>query len=306
MVKLRNAYYCNLKLLLMWLVVFGHWIEPEIWTSPRLYRIYRLIYLFHMPLFAFVSGLFLKDAAGCLRQLRRMMPLYLLCQGAAVALKQTAWHTPWWILWYLLSLCSWLALSALFLGLGRGKWLVLLLSLGIGCLCGTVEWIGRPFSLSRTLVFFPWFWLGVLLPPELPWHKFRLPGLLALLLIDPRMSAVTLYQAAPCAPLLRVQCYAYALVLCLFVLSWCPRRRFPWTRAGADTLPVYLLHGPVVRLLGPVPHPWLWTTIFLYIIHKATQWRSVFGIIGKEECPWPDSKTFTNPRASRSTGSFSP
>ena len=64
MVKLRNAYYCNLKLLLIFLVVYGHAIEPSISEDPSLYRIYRLIYLFHMPLFAFLSGLFVKSASG--------------------------------------------------------------------------------------------------------------------------------------------------------------------------------------------------------------------------------------------------
>ena len=33
MIKLRNAYYCNLKLLLIFLVVFGHLIEPQISVS---------------------------------------------------------------------------------------------------------------------------------------------------------------------------------------------------------------------------------------------------------------------------------
>ena len=53
--------------------------EMEEGDYPALYRVYRLIYLFHIPLFAFVSGLFLKDSAGCLRQLGRMWPL--LCPG---------------------------------------------------------------------------------------------------------------------------------------------------------------------------------------------------------------------------------
>lgn len=311
MIKLRNAYYCNLKLVLIWLVIFGHWIEPLIWTSPPHYRLYRLIYLVHMPLFALLSGLFLRDSRGCLRQLGRILPLYLICQAIAVALGQAPWHTPWWTLWYLLSLCFWLAAGALLLKLRRGKWLILALSLTAGCLVGTIPWVGRPFSLSRTVVFFPWFWLGVILESDIPWHRFRLPGLAALVLVlltRPQMSVVTLYQAAPCDPRLRLESYAYAALLGLFLLSWCPRRRFPWTRAGTDTLPAYLLHAPVVRLLRhfPIPQAWLCTCVFLYLTHKAMQWHGAYGIIGKEECPWPDSKTFTNPRASRSTGSFSP
>lgn len=305
MVKLRSAYYCNLKLLLIYLVILGHLLEPRL-EAPHLYQLYRLIYRFHIPLFAFLSGLFLRDSGGCLRQLRRMAPLYLLCQTIAVAFGQTRWHTPWWILWYLLSLCCWLALSALLLRLDRGKWLIFALSIALGCLAGAAPRIGRPFSLSRTIVFFPWFWLGVILPPDIPWHRLRLPTLLLLLVPHPDVSAVTLYHAGPCAPLLRLWCYGSALALCLPVLSWCPRRRFPWTRAGADTLPAYLLHGPLRPILAPIPCPALTAAIFLYLTHKAMQWHGLYGIIGKEDPPWPDSKTCTRPTASRSTGSSWP
>ena len=305
MIKLRSAYYCNLKLGLLFLVILCHWIEPLIWTDPGLYRFYRLVYLFHMPLFVFLSGLFVNDSPGCIRQLRRMMPIYLICQSAAAALGLTRWHTPWWILWYLLSLCCWLGISALLLGLKRGKWAILFLSIALSCLAGKVPWIGRPFSLSRTIVFFPYFWLGVLLPPTIPWHRLRLPASLGLFLIRPEMSVAVLWQAGPCAPDLRLTCYVQALLLCLAVLSWCPRRRFPWTRAGSDTLPAYLLHGPVVWLLRPIAYSIPATLLFLYLTHKATQWQSIYGIIGKEVHPWPDLTTCTKPKANRSIDSSS-
>lgn len=303
MVKLRNAFYCNLKLLLLFLVIYGHWIEPEIGSDPGLYRLYRLIYLIHMPLFAFLSGLFVRSP---IRQLRRVLPLYILCQSVAVALGHPQWDTPFWHLWYLLSLSFWLLSVPL---LERWRWPVLVLSVAAGCLVGLVPWVGRSWSLSRTVVFFPWFWLGTMLPSEIPWHRFRIPGLIALGIVltsDPQMSVVTLYHAAPCSPLLRLQCYCCALLLGLFLLSWCPRRRFPWTRAGADTLPAYLLHAPLVAALRPVSHPVAATILFLYIIHKATQWHSIHGIIGKEDRPWLDLKTYTTPRASRSTASSCP
>ncbi len=305
MVKLRDAYYCNLKLFLIFLVVFGHLIEPQIVSNRRLYGLYRWIYLFHMPLFAFLSGLFLKDAAGCLRQLRRIAPLYLLGQVVAVLLGQASWHTPWWVLWYLLSLCWWLLGSALLLRLRCGKWIVFVLSIAVGTLAGQVSWVGRPFSLSRTLVFFPYFWLGVILKPGFSWKRLRLPSLLALFL-RPSMSAVILYQAGGCDSLVRLECYVCGFALSALVLSWCPRRRFPWTRAGADTLPAYLLHGPIVAALRPVPCPALAAAVFLYITYKAMQWHGIYGIIGREEGPWPVSKTYTKPTESRSTGSSSP
>lgn len=305
MPKLRNAFYCNLKLLLIFLVILAHWIEPEIWTDPGLYRLYRLIYLVHMPLFVFLSGLFLGRWT---RQLRRILPLYSLCQGIAVILGLTRWDTPFWHLWYLLSLSFWL-LSGPLVRHRRLQLPVLFLSVAAGCFAGLLPQLGRSWSLSRTVVFFPYFWLGAILKRDIPWHRLRIPGLIALgivLLTEPRLSVVTLYHAAPCDPLLRLQCYGYALLLGLFLLSWCPQVRFPWTRAGADTMPAYLLHAPLVILLRPVSHPALATIVFLYIIHKATRWHSIYGIIGKEAHPWPALKTCTKPTESRSTGSSCP
>lgn len=302
MVKLRNAYFCNLKLILIFLVIFGHAIEQD----PNWHPIYRAIYLFHIPLFAFVSGLFAKSPTGCIRQLKRLLPVYLCCQSAAVILGLARWHTPWWVLWYLLSMCFWLGTAALLMRWKRGGRWILVLALALGCLAGRVSWLGRWMSLSRTIVFFPYFWLGTLLPRDLPWHRLRLPSLLALPLLGVGIPAATLYQAGPCDPKIRLVCYLCAAALSVLVLSWCPRRRFPWTKAGADTMSAYLLHAPLVRLLPDIVHPIAFTVIFLYLITQANRWRSAIGIIGKEEAPWPDLKTSITSTASRFTGSSWP
>lgn len=304
MVKLRSAFYCNLKWFLLLLVVLGHWIEPQIWTDSGLYTLYRWIYLVHMPLFSFLSGLFIRSPRDCLRQLKRTVPAYLLCQGIAVCFGMP-WHTPFWHLWYLLSLSCWLVIGWILLGWNRGKWGILALSVLLGCLSGLVPWIGRPWSVSRTIVFFPWFWLGVCCRADFPWWKLRIPGLLGLMLVllrNPSMSVVTLYQAAPCDPWLRLECYAIAALLGTFLLSWCPRRRLPVTWMGADTMPVYLLHAPLVLLLRPLH--WSCSILLIFIISYALRWHgTLYGIRGKEECPWPDLKNSTRPMAGRSTGS---
>ena len=54
--KVRNVYICNLKALLIFLVVFGHFIERDIGTNSAVHALYRGIYLFHIPLFVFTSG----------------------------------------------------------------------------------------------------------------------------------------------------------------------------------------------------------------------------------------------------------
>ncbi len=283
MIKFRNAYYCNLKLLLAASVIYGHCIEVLMDLEPC-QTIYRLIYMVHMPLFAFLSELFLKNQADCIRSLRRTLPTYLLCQAIAAALGLTLWHTPWWYLWYLLSLSFWLLFAFVWFSFRRGGGLILVLGFAAGCLGGTFP-LGRMWSLSRTVVFFPWFWLGLLCKPEFSWHQLRLPGLLALGIFvfwNPQVSPVLLYQASSCPPDIRLQCYVWALLLGVFVLSWCPRRRCSVSVMGADTMRLYLLHGPLVRMLISVRLPLLSTLWILAVIHLATRWHGTIYVVKED------------------------
>lgn len=56
--KTRDTYWDSLKFVLIFLVVLGHMIEPYITSSKVILAVYNFIYLFHMPLFVFVSGRF--------------------------------------------------------------------------------------------------------------------------------------------------------------------------------------------------------------------------------------------------------
>lgn len=293
MVKFRGADYCNLKLLLIYLVVYGHWIEPWIWEDAGLMAQYRWIYLVHMPLFCFLTGLFVRSGADCVRQLRRMAPVYLIAQGIAVAFG-TPPDRPWWHLWYLLSGIIWMGAAWLLLRLGRGKWLVLGLCVAAGCVACRVPWLDRTWSGSRTVVFFPWFWLGVCTDAGFPWKKYRPWGLVALasaaliVAAGPQIPVTFLYHAAPSAlengPYLRLLCYILGLLLGFFLLTWIPGRRLSVTRAGADTMAVYLLHGPIVAVLRTVRLPDavypLAAGFLIYILYKATQWTGpMHGIV---------------------------
>lgn len=289
MVKLRDAGYCNLKLLLTFLVIYGHLIEPEIWQSQGLMAQYKGIYLFHMPLFCFLSGLFLSGGKACVNQLKKMLPLYFILQWLAVLLGngEAKPSTPWWHLWYLLSYCIWLGSGWLWFRFGKRGWTVPLLILSViaGCTAGYFPAIGRVCSLSRTFVFFPYFWIGLLCNPGFPWKRLRLPGIAALILyhMGGRIPVTFLYQAQPYGEVengfwLRLLCYLLGALLCLFFLAFIPARRFPFSKAGANTLPVYLLHAPVVVFLREKGIPWMLypvvAVIILYVTYKPLQWFS--------------------------------
>ena len=112
MIRLRSAWLSNVKLLLMFLVVAGHCMEQTGFTGSISYKI---IYLFHMPAFAFLSGTGLKTRKRCLKSAVSAAVTYAAAQGTVVLYgKMTgekgaavSWLTPYWHLWYLMSLVFW-------------------------------------------------------------------------------------------------------------------------------------------------------------------------------------------------------
>ncbi|MBE6928605.1 MAG: hypothetical protein E7467_09035 [Ruminococcaceae bacterium] len=303
MVKLRSAYYCNLKLILIFMVIYGHLIEREIWQSEFLMLQYKWIYMIHMPMFSFLSGLFLTNAGQCGQQLVRMLPLYLVLQTLAVICSggEIRLLTPYWHLWYLLSNCIWLAIAWTWhrFFYGKGKTLVLVASIAAGCAVGYASFIGRDFSLSRTVVFFPYFWLGLIGNPQFRWDRLRRIALLTLaaagalmLWIDEKISVSLLYQATaysdPIGAVHRLVCYLIAGGFGLFLLALMPGRRFIFTKLGTDTMYSYLLHAPFVLCLRPYRLPWpcyiLITAGFMMITERSFRWFSnIHGIVSERK-----------------------
>lgn len=291
MIKMREAQYCNMKLLLIFLVIYGHLIEPQINQNMIISIQYRSIYLFHIPAFAFLSGLFIKDCRFCAMQLKKTVLLYsglqilmFVCSGGTIDLL-----SPCWILWYLMSLSCWLcfALGWLKFLKGKGRIVILVASIMVGCIAGYVSFIDRSFSLSRTLVFFPYFWLGTIFNRKTEWIKYRFVativlvfGILIAILSGNALTAGFLYHATPYGTvqngaILRLACYIIGVSAIIFLLAWIPDRRFLFTKAGADTMPAYILHAIYAVLLRELHLPWyvylVVTAAFLWMLCRVTQ-----------------------------------
>ena len=309
MVKWREANYCNLKLLLIFLVVYGHWIEPYIHQDEALLSQYRFIYFFHMPVFVFLSGLFLSDAAGCIRQVKRLAPIYIVCQGTAVLMgAATRVDKPYWVLWYLLSVCIWSGLGAVWFRMNRRSlaWVLLPLSVLVGAMAGYLPFLDRTWSGSRTVVFFPYFFAGLLCNPHTQWRRHRNFGILAgvvalcgIWLWGVGIPVTFLYHASSYGDMehgfsLRLLCYGIGTLMVVFLLTSIPTRRLPFTKVGTDTLPIYLVHAPIVACARTVPVPWIscaWLSAgLIYAIYRMVQWKGrLYGVItqsGRETRVW--------------------
>lgn len=264
----------NARFVLIALVVVGHLIEQLVHTGPAADALYRWIYLFHMPAFVLISGALSSPVLTRRRLVRTVTGLllpYVLFQTLYPA--WDAWLfgsgdwwqgylTPYWLLWYLLSLACWRIMLPVFVRLKYP----LPFAFAIALAAGTVSWIGYPFSLSRTLVFFPLFLLGFRLRA---WRLQHLGGtvtrksLAALILagaaagawflrgLDPQwLYASVDYGTLGVAPAvgagIRLGLLTASAACALSVLALIPRRS-RWAGAGRRSLDAYLLHGFLVR-----------------------------------------------------------
>lgn len=272
MISVRNAKYSNIKFVLIYLVIFGHLIEPGILSNRWLEIIYGIIYSFHMPLFAFLSGLFVKSEENCEKQGISLLKLYCLLQGIIVIAawgKQDAF-TPFWHLWYLLSSCMWMLLGRLWLRYGKAYMgqAVLLCAVALGCIVGYIPWINRIFSLSRSIVFFPFYFAGLLCREDTVGKKYKklswvtaTVAFLLFFIIKTKIPVTFYYQAEPYSSLYmgwlyRLITYGIGGGFSFFILNVVPSKKYFFTKFGADTFIPYLLHGPIVLLLRMLPLPW--------------------------------------------------
>ena len=156
----RSALFDNLKVLLIFLVVFAHLLEAR-QGGELSNTLYLIIYSFHMPAFIFVSGWFSRRSTVKKTLTHILVPylvfqvLYLLFAGQPIQ-----FHSPYWILWYLFALLVWRLILPILRLWKPLAYLILPVSVALSLLGGYADWVGYPFSLSRILVFWPYFMLG--------------------------------------------------------------------------------------------------------------------------------------------------
>lgn len=171
--KKRNLLFDNVRVLLICLVVFGHAIEQIRFDDRLFLGIYNFIYFFHMPLFVFCSGAFAKCDKK--RIVKKYLIPYVVFQTLygifdVYVMKTEEFHflESYYVLWYILALAVWNFVMPLFKTGGDKRKQVFFLSgsVAAGLLAGYADWIGKAFSLSRILVFFPFFLAGYYIRQE--------------------------------------------------------------------------------------------------------------------------------------------
>lgn len=271
--KSRSFVFDNYKCLLIVLVVFGHVLE-EYGIFGTSEHIRAVIYSFHMPAFVFISGYFSKNVQKsydmafekCLLPFILFNTVWLVM--SAHSLKVNVLY-PAYVFWYLMSLFFWRISLRLITKIRFVFLLLVLLALYAGCF----HEIDRFLSVSRTLVFWPMFYLGFWFSEEKV-EKLRsrrktlsiaAGGVLAI------AFSVTLWLnrtgRIPVKTYENLQCYhcsgignaegvlirffemGLAILIVFALLILMPDKKYRFTCLGERTLTIYLLSGFFIYIL---------------------------------------------------------
>jgi fucose 4-O-acetylase-like acetyltransferase len=224
-----------------------------------------------MPAFLFVSG-FLYMPNFKKSFLRVFIP-YLIVQFIsyfAILLYNgdaSVWDVilkPTWTLWYLLSLFTMHLMTLCLPKKNQLQLFYIVLFVIIGIISGFVENIGMTFSISRTLVFYPYFLFGyflktnkgILYTINVSKHFWiiclSIILLVALVIITPLYQPEWLYGRSGYINgnhyWIRMSQYLIGFLCILLLYAWIPQKQYFFTFIAEKTLLIYLIH-PFVLLL---------------------------------------------------------
>ena len=282
----RIYLYDNIKFLAILLVVIGHAINflTDTDNGNMLEKsLFLTIYSIHMPLFIFISGLFLRPMDKSTKfpkqkvisyiligiVLRIMMSLLRLILGKKMNYSLLDMYDSF--TWFMWAMAVFITLVWVFREYNTK--ILLLISLLIGCMAGYDEFLGDKLSLMRIVVFLPFFLIGYMIKPEQlasflskKWIKvvsiFVVVGFLALFFINTdiykylrpiftgRNSFEVLEEGEKFGVLIRLLCYAISSLFGFAVMSLVPNKNLGFiSKTGSKTLQIYFWHQAFIVLL---------------------------------------------------------
>ena len=284
--KERNYKADNIRFVLIFLVVFGHLLN--LFTGTYKKDVYKIIYTFHMPCFIFLTGYFAKYNPS--KILRHLVMPYLVFQTFYLVfdyyvlpdpdkILEIQFTTPYWLLWYLLATIFFYLLLPVITTDNKTRAIVVIaISFLLSILVGLDNTVGYYLSLSRTVVFFPFFVMGyyrsnIFNKKNQDWvnhNKIFLTILSVMVIVVCSYFIIKLnvptkalygsysYAASKSTAAMRMLIELCALSWILFLFLVVPNRKFCFlTTIGQNTLSIFLLHGFIQRLFSKY-------NIFLY------------------------------------------
>lgn len=271
--KHRDFYFDTLKGFLIICVIVGNSLELASPQNINTHYFILFLYIFHMPLFTFVSGYFSKLSKRTTAQkVKSTFKLYVIAQFIyTIFYKYILGNGSYkfellyakWTLWYLLSLTCWYILSDYVTD--KKKWLIV--SIIVSLLIGFDNTVGSLGSVSRTVFFFPFFVAGMSFDKKyielLKKHILKLVSaslivLIVLYFVAPytkmelffELSSYSSYYDNMIFPLtLRLFHYISAFIVGALILTFIPSKKTILAPLGQNSLILYLLHSGISYIL---------------------------------------------------------
>lgn len=272
----------NAKGFLIFFVVLGHVLQRELGSSFLAPRVQLWIYLFHMPAFIFLAGMFSKKTVQKRRfekpfsylLLYVFMKVLFYASGVYINGAESTEFKLFnenGIPWFCLSMFWWLLLVTLLKD--RAPRTVLAVAILAAVLVGHTSWDSSYLAVLRTINFFPCFYLGYLTDPdtlfsECQKRKVQFVGACVLLIsflivlffysnkndiklfrgvyLYKEMGETFLGTSGGCA---RFIAFVLSLVLLLSLLAVCSIHNTVFAYVGRHTLQVFVFHGPIIDIL---------------------------------------------------------
>lgn len=277
----RIYYFDNLKFVLIFLVVFGHLIDPIIHKTDIAKSTFLFIYLFHMPLFVFLSGFFSKNSVK--RKDKNKVIVYLFLYiilkvviftieklyGRNVSFNLFSESS---ISWYLFAMAIWHIITMLIQNFNKKY--VMFFSILLALIIGFDKNIRDFLCLSRIIVFYPFFLIGNITKKEhiygiIKNKKIRIASIIFLTLIIYIVFAFidNVYLIRPLLTgrnsyyslnnnienfgiLFRLIWYIISSLISVSVMSLTPRGKTFFSKFGENTLAVLILYAIIVRIFA--------------------------------------------------------
>lgn len=286
--KVRDERFDAVKYWLVVLVIAAHVLmRKEFADSKACVVLWNWIVMFTMPLFIFISGKYSrkKEKKDFWPSIWKLLEPLIIFQVIALlfyvnSLTVRTILTPWFMLWYLLSLIYWrLMLQIIPDKILENKKLILISTFCIGILAGFLPF-GKVLSLQRTLALMPFFFLGYYMKDKklyLP-DKYKplcivfLIGVLAILLFFPH-RILYLHNQNPyksnIEAVIRMINFAVAIPMSIAFVNVC--HSTPWiARQGRMSMQYYIYHAlllpPLMALTAKLNVPMTFVTAIIILL----------------------------------------
>lgn len=271
--KTRDSYFDNLRGFLIICVIIGNSLEYINPTSINPHYFILCLYMFHMPLFTFISGYFCKKSKRTTKEkVIDTVKTYLFAQifyyffnlivtknyGLKFELLK-----PSWTLWYLLALIFWYIISDYITNYKKALVISIILSL----ILGFDPSLGTLASSSRIVFFLPFFIAGMAFEKKdlekLKQHKIAitLSTIIIFAILFAFRSVIdvetlfeytnyTFYGGTSTIPFL-TRCFHFigAFTIGSFILMVFPSKKTILSWIGKNSLILYISHSGIIKLL---------------------------------------------------------